>query len=84
MTDVRELLPLYALGVLDVLEQKAVERAAAMDPAIASELAGYLDTAAELIADPSPIDPPSEIKAQILASSGGGRFASYAITLLRQ
>ena len=78
MTDVRELLPLYALGVLDVLEQQAVDRAASQDPAIAAELASYMDTAASLIGEPSAVEPPAEIKAQLMASAGAGRYEPYA------
>jgi len=81
MTDVRELLPLYALGVLDAAERQIVDRAAATDPAIAAELAVYQDTAATLIAEPLPVEPDTDIKAQLLASSGGGRFQTYAARL---
>jgi hypothetical protein len=76
--EVRELLPLYALGVLDDGERAAVERAAATDPAIAAELASYADAASSLVGEPNPVEPPDEIRAQILASSGGGKFATYA------
>ncbi len=76
--NVRELLPLYALGILDADEQAAVERAAAADPAIAAELASYFDTAASLVGEPNPVEPPDEIRNQLIASSGGSKFASYA------
>ena len=78
MTDVRELLPLYALGVLEPAEQQVVERAIAGDPALAAELANYQDTASSLIAEPAPVVPDADIKAQLIASSGGGRFAGRA------
>jgi putative transcriptional regulator len=76
--DIRELLPLYALDVLDAAERAVVERAAAADPAIAAELASYFDAAASLIGEPNPVEPPEEIRSQIIASSGGGKFASHA------
>ena len=49
MSDIRELLPLHALGVLEADEAREVERAVAADPALAAELAAYRD-AASLIA----------------------------------
>jgi anti-sigma factor ChrR (cupin superfamily) len=76
--DIRELLPLYALGVLDAHEQAIVEHAAAVDPALAAELASYFDTAAAMIGEPNPVDPPDEIRSQIIASSGGGKYATHA------
>jgi hypothetical protein len=76
--EVRELLPLYALGVLDDGERAAVERAAATDPAIAAELASYADAASSLVGEPNPVEPDEDIRIQLIASSGGGRFASYA------
>ena len=69
--DVRELLPLHALGVLDADEATLVEKAVAVDPALAAELAAYRD-AASLIA--APVAPPPNIKARLMASIGGGRF----------
>lgn len=74
-SDLRELLPLYALGVLDADEARAVERAVAADPALAAELAGYRD-AASLIA--APVAPPPDIKARLLASAGNGRFERFS------
>jgi putative transcriptional regulator len=75
MSDVRELLPLYALGVLDADETRQVERAVAADPALAAELAAYADAAA-LIAPP--VVPPADVKARLLASVGGGRFERFS------
>jgi putative transcriptional regulator len=76
MTDVRELLPLHAIGVLDADEAKAVEKAVAADPALAAELAAFRDAAA-LIAPPAPVAPSPDIKARLLASAGGGRFERF-------
>ncbi len=70
MTDVRELLPLYALGELADDEAAAVERAIEADPSLASELDRYL----ELIA----VKPPADLAARLLASAGGGRFERFA------
>jgi putative transcriptional regulator len=69
--NVRELLPLHALGALDADEAKLVEEAVAADPALAAELATYRDAAAGL--GPA-VAPPPDIKARLLASTGGGRF----------
>lgn len=76
--DIKELLPLYALGVLDGGEMALVERAAAADPAIAAELAGY-QTAADTLVEP--VAPSSHVKARLLASAGGGRFDRFAARL---
>lgn len=46
--DVRDLLPLHALGALDGDEAAAVERAVAADPALAAELAAHRDAAVAL------------------------------------
>jgi putative transcriptional regulator len=73
--DVRELLPLYALGILEPDEAVQVERAIAKDPRLAAELAMFQDAAVELVA---PSEPPPDIKARLLASVGGGRFERFA------
>jgi hypothetical protein len=73
--DIKELLPLYALGVLDGGEMALVERAAASDPAIAAELASFQAAADGLVI---PLTPPSHIKTQLLASVGGSRFEKFA------
>ncbi len=75
MSDIRELLPLHALGVLGADEAREVERAVAADPALAAELAAYRDTASLLAA---PVAPPPDIKARLLASVGGGRFERFS------
>jgi putative transcriptional regulator len=71
MTDIRELIPLYAVGALDGDEASAVERAVEADPALAAELDSYL----ALI---PPVAPDPDLKARLLASVGGGRFESYS------
>lgn len=75
MTDIRELLPLYALGVLDRDEAAIVERAVAADPALAAELASYEDSASLLVTE---VAPSPETRARLLASAGGGRFEAHA------
>ena len=71
ITDVRELLPLYALGILDPDEANAVERAVASDAALAAELASYQASADLLVV---PAKPAPEVHTRLLASIGGGRF----------
>lgn len=68
--DVRELLPLYAIGALDADEARAVEAAVESDPALAADLDRYLDMVA--------VTPSPDVKAQLLASVGGGRFEKFA------
>lgn len=74
-SDLRELLPLYALGVLDADEAQTVERALERDPALAAELVAYQDSAGELVA---PVEPSPDVKARLMASIGGGRFERFA------
>lgn len=81
MTDVRELLPLYALGVLDAAESTAVERAAAADPTIAAELAAYHDVAGALSAAAPAVAPPPHVATRLLASVGSGRFERFTARL---
>ena len=73
--DVRELLPLYALGVLDAVESAIVERAVAGDPALAAELAAYQRSAEGMVA---PVAPSDAVHARLLASIGGGAFERFA------
>lgn len=75
MSDIRELLPLYALGVLPADEAEIVERAVAKDPALAAELAAYQRTAEGMVA---PVAPPPEVHARLMASLGGGRFEAFS------
>jgi putative transcriptional regulator len=73
--DIRELLPLYALGILDTDEASIVERAVSSDPALAAELAAYQDSTTELVAE---VGPSPDVKARLMASVGGGRFEKFA------
>jgi hypothetical protein len=68
--DIRELLPLYAIGSLTEDEAADVERAVATDRALAAELDSYLG----LIL---PVAPSPDVKARLLASVGGGRFERF-------
>jgi hypothetical protein len=69
--DVRELLPLYALGILEPDEASVVERAVAKDAALAAELASYQASAQLLVV---PVTPAPDVEARLLASTGAGRF----------
>ena len=73
--DIRELLPLYALGMLEPSEAAVVDRAIAGDPALAGELAAYQDAADQII---TPVVPSPDVKARLLASIGGGRFEAFS------
>jgi hypothetical protein len=78
MTDVRELLPLYAAGACDADERRLVEAAVDKDPALAAELAAFHDAAAVLSVAVPRIAPASHVKARLMASVGGGRFEKLA------
>lgn len=82
MTDIRELLPLYALDALELDgdEARAVEQAVAADPQLAAELVAYRETAHQL-AELAPIEPTPEVKARLLASIGAGRFERFSTRL---
>ncbi len=69
--DIRELLPLYALGALDSDEASAVEMALATDPSLANELDAYLEVAPTAT-------PASDLEARLMASVGGGAYESFA------
>lgn len=71
MTDIRELIPLYAVGALDGDEAAAVERAVQDDPALAAELDSYLSLIPA-------VAPGADVKARLLASVGGGRFETFS------
>lgn len=75
MSEIRELLPLYALGILEPAEAGEVERALAADPALAAELATLEDAAVALAA---PVPPPAAVHARLLASIGGGPFERFS------
>lgn len=76
MTDIRDLLPLYAFGALDGDEAQLVERAIEADPALAAELESYLALTPAVTPDP-------DVKARLLASAGGGRFDAYAARMCK-
>lgn len=76
--DIRELLPLYALGILEPEELQTVERAVAKDPQLAAELLAYQDTAHQLIVPIAPIEPSPAVKVRLLASVGGGALERFA------
>jgi anti-sigma factor ChrR (cupin superfamily) len=76
--DVRELLPLYAVGLCEPDERAAVEAALARDPVLAAELA-ELDDAAALIGGAAPsVAPSAHVKARLMTAVGGGRFEKLA------
>jgi hypothetical protein len=75
MTDVRTLLPLYALGVLEPDEVRAVERAIASDPALAGELQLYQKATLEMV---EPVAASPSVKSRLLSSVGGGRFEHFS------
>ncbi|MEO6777152.1 MAG: cupin domain-containing protein [Kofleriaceae bacterium] len=68
---IQDLLPLYALGLLEGEEAASVAKAIEADPGLARELAGYDDA---LI---MPIAPPAELERRLMASVGGGRFERF-------
>jgi putative transcriptional regulator len=75
IADIHELLPLYALGILDPDEATIVERAVASDPALGAELYSLQQGAESLIV---PSAPPDHVKSRLLATLGGGRFDQYS------
>jgi quercetin dioxygenase-like cupin family protein len=76
--DVRELLPLYALGILEADEASVVERAVADDAELAAELAAYQQTADALGAAIQPVAPSPEVERRLRASIGAGRFEALS------
>jgi quercetin dioxygenase-like cupin family protein len=75
--DVRELLPLYALGILEADEATLVERAIASDAALATELAAYQQTT-DALAEVAPVAPSAAVLQRLMASIGGGRFEAFS------
>ncbi|MDB4956560.1 MAG: anti-ECFsigma factor, ChrR [Myxococcales bacterium] len=75
MMDLRELLPLYALGVLEADEAAVVDRAVAADPALAAELQQYLTAAEEMV---EPVTASPSVRARLLGSVGNGRFERFS------
>lgn len=76
--DVRELLPLYALGILESDEAGVVERAIARDASLAAELAAYQQAADALGAALAPVAPSPAVEQRLRASIGGGRFEAFS------
>lgn len=81
MSDLRELLPLHALGVLEADEADQVERAVAADPALARELEMFREAAHVLVAAAPVVAPSPAVKARLLASVGGGPFERFSSRL---
>lgn len=69
---IRELLPLYAMGLLEGDEAQMVENAIAADPALARELDSFDDALV------TPVAPDPDLVNQLLASTGGGKFEKFA------
>jgi hypothetical protein len=89
--DIRELIPLHALGLLDATEAAAVERAVAADPSLAAELDSFRDTAHALAAIATPEvfpvgsagpaaspRPSPDVRSRLFASIGAGRFERFS------
>jgi len=74
-SDIRELLPLYALGILEADEAQVVERAIAQDAALAAELAAYQQTAEGMV---TPALAPASVHERLMASLGGGRLEAFS------
>jgi len=83
MGNLDELLPLYALGILEPDEALAVERAVARDAGLAAELVAYQQTTGALGAVIQPVAPSPAVKQRLLASVGGGRFEAFSARLAR-
>ena len=83
MSDLRDLLPLYALGLADEAERRTVEAALAADPALARELASYDDAAAAVAGAAPAVRPSPHVKARLLASAGAGRFERFLARFAR-
>jgi hypothetical protein len=74
MTDIKELLPLYALRVLPPEEASLVEKLLREQPQLVQSLAAYQATAGELALAVTPIAPSPHVRLRLLASIGAGRF----------
>jgi len=81
--NIRELLPLYALGILDSDEAMVVERAIAADATLAAELAAYQQTADAIGTALTPIAPSPDVKLRLFASIGGGRFEAFSARMAK-
>jgi len=76
--ELRELLPLYALGVLTPEEEATVDDAIAHEPSLADELVSYRDATSELIELIETVAPTAEVKTRLMASIGEGRFETFS------
>jgi len=84
--DVRELLPLYALGILEAEEAGIVERAIASDAALAAELASFQaasDEVRTVIEAQIEVAPSPDVKRQLMASVGPGPFEAFSERMAR-
>ncbi|HEY0192042.1 MAG TPA: cupin domain-containing protein [Kofleriaceae bacterium] len=81
--ELQELLPLYALGILEADEATTVERAVAADARLATELSTYQETAGQICAVTRPVAPGSDVFARLLASVGHGRFDAFATRMAK-
>jgi anti-sigma factor ChrR (cupin superfamily) len=81
--DLRELMALYVLELLEPADAQHVERACAADPAAAAELASYRATANELLGAPVPSVPSPAVHARLIASIGGGRFERFTARIAK-
>jgi len=80
VSDVRDLLPLYAVGALDAAESDQVERAVAADPQLAAELTALEDAALALI---PAVTPSPDVHARLVSSIGAGPFERFAAQIAR-
>jgi mannose-6-phosphate isomerase-like protein (cupin superfamily) len=78
MTEIQELLPLYALGVLPPDEAALVEKFLREQPQLLGDLQSYQSTAGELLLAVNPVAPSPHVRVRLLASIGAGRFESMA------
>ena len=81
--ELRELMALYVLDLLEPAEAEIVERACARDAAAAAELASYRATADQLLVAPAPSVPAPDVQARLMASIGSGRYERYSGQLAR-
>lgn len=77
MTEIQELLPLYALGVLPPDESALVEKMLREQPQLLSSLEAYRGTAGELMLAVPPVMPSPHVRVRLLASIGAGRFEGF-------
>ncbi len=78
--DVRELLPLYALGILEGDEARVVEAALAADPLLVRELDSLVEASTALAA---PVAPSADVERRLLASIGAGPLERFSGSLAR-